>query len=238
MARRPGFLTVSYSGSGLETMDHEKRMVREKDVKFDGEDGSMEVTDVRLVWYKKPSRWGGVKKFGALAGAIAGAAILDGVGREVGGIGGRAIRGVGRGIGYAAVGTAISSWTRDSFYNKDSDGNTESIAVPLMAISTAEQSGKKLVVDLKAGGNMIFEFKQKKVIPSFKANILQAQQMGKCPYCGAKAGNASSCPQCGAPIEGGGGSGGGGSGGGAFCTNCGKSVPADAKFCGGCGQKV
>lgn len=218
-------------------MDHEKRMVHEKDVKFDNEDGSMEVTDVRLVWFKKPSRWGGAKKFGALAGAIAGAAILEGVGREVGGIGGRAIRGVGRGIGYAAVGTAISSWTRDSFYNKDSNGNTESIAIPLMAIATAEQSGNKLVVDLKAGGNMIFEFKQKKVIPSFKANITQAMQVGKCPYCGAKAGNAASCPQCGAPIEGGG-VGGESGGGGGFCTNCGQSIPAGAKFCGGCGQKA
>ena len=74
MSERPAFLSVSYSGSGLDTMSHEKRMVREKDVKFDGEDGSLELTDIRLVWYKKPSKWGSLKKVGAVAGAFAGAA--------------------------------------------------------------------------------------------------------------------------------------------------------------------
>ena len=62
MTDRPHFLSVSYSDRGLTTMDYEKKMVREKDVKFDGEDGSLEVTDVRIVWYKKPSRMGGFKK--------------------------------------------------------------------------------------------------------------------------------------------------------------------------------
>ncbi|TFF91370.1 zinc ribbon domain-containing protein [Candidatus Thorarchaeota archaeon] len=237
MADRPVFLTVSYGDKGLSTMKHEQKMIREDDVKFDGEDGILECTDVRLVWYKKPSRWGKVKKFGGLAGAIAGAAILDGVGRQMGGIGGRAVRGIGRGIGYAAVGTAISSWTRDSFYNKDEDGNTESIALPMIAMSNVAQSGKKLVVELKSGGNMIFEFKQKKVIPSVLANVKQAQNQGKCPFCGANAGNAVKCPNCGAPITGGGG-GGGSAAGGKFCTNCGEAVPADAKFCGKCGSPV
>lgn len=237
MADRPVFLNVSIGDSGLETMKHEQKMIREDDVKFDGEDGILEISTIRLVWYKKPSRWGKAKKFGGLAGAIAGAAILDGVGRQMGGIGGRAVRGIGRGIGYAAVGTAISSWTRDSFYNKDENGNTESIALPMLAISTAQQSGKNLVVDLKSGGNVVFEFKQKKVIPTVMANVTQAQSKGKCPFCGANAGNAAKCPNCGAPIEGGGG-GGAPSTGGKFCTNCGQTVPADAKFCGKCGSPV
>jgi hypothetical protein len=215
---RPGFLMVTHGGSGLQTMDYERKMVREKDVKFDGEDGSLEVTDVRLVWIKAPKKTSGWKKFGAIAGAVAGAALLEGAGHQMGGIGGRALRSVGRGLGYAAVGTAISSWTRDSYYNKDKDGNTESIALPLIAISNAAQSGNKLVVDLKAGGNMQFEFKQKKVIPSVVANLSSAQDAGKCPYCGAGAGNAAACPNCGAPLGGSGGGGGGhahGSGGGA-----------------------
>jgi len=208
MSNRPGFLTVSYGGSGLETMNYEKKMVREKDVKFDGEDGSIELTDVRLVWIKAPKKTSGWKKFGAIAGAVAGAALLEGVGGQMGGIGGRALRSVGRGLGYAAVGTAISSWHMDSYYNKDKDGNTESIALPLMAISQANQSGNKLIVDLKAGGNMQFEFKQQKVIPSILANVNMAQNQGKCPYCGAAAGNAATCPQCGAPLGGTGGGGG------------------------------
>ncbi len=199
---------VTHDGSGLRTMDHERKMVREKDVKFDGEDGSLEVTDVRLVWYKAPKKTSGWKKFGAIAGAVAGAALLEGAGRQMGGIGGRALRSVGRGIGYAAVGTAVSSWTRDSYYNKDKDGNTESIALPLLAISQATQSGSKLIVELKAGGNMQFEFKQKKVIPGVVANVNTAQDQGKCPYCGAGAGNAATCPQCGAPLGGSGGGGG------------------------------
>jgi len=209
MSDRPGFLMVTHGGSGLQTMDHERKMVREKDVKFDGEDGSLELTDVRLVWYKAPKKKSGWKKFGALAGAVAGAALLEGAGRQMGGIGGHALRSVGRGLGYAAVGTAVSSWTRDSYYNKDDQGNTESIALPLIAITQATQSGKKLVVELKAGGNMQFEFKQDKVIPSVVANVNSAQDQGKCPYCGTGAGNAVSCPKCGAPLGGSGESGGG-----------------------------
>jgi len=214
MSDRPGFLMVTHGGSGLQTMDYERKMVREKDVKFDGEDGSLELTDVRLVWYKAPKKQSGFKKFGALAGAVAGAALLEGVGSQIGGIGGHAIRSVGRGIGYAAVGTAISSWTRDSYYNKDDKGNTESIALPLIAISNAAQSGKKLVVELKAGGNMQFEFKQDKVIPSVVANVNSAQDAGKCPYCGSSAGNAAECPKCGAPLGGSGAGGHAASGGG------------------------
>jgi hypothetical protein len=203
MTDRPHFLNVQYSGSGLTTMDYEKKMVREKDVKFDNEDGSIELTDVRLVWIKAPkkkSRW---KQFGAVAGAVAGAALLEGAGRQMGGIGGRMLRSAGRGIGYAAVGTAVSSWTRDSFYNKDKDGNTESLALPVAVISQATQSGNKLVVELKSGGAMQFEFKQKRVIPSIVANLSQAQDAGKCPYCGAGAAlNSVKCPQCGAPLGG------------------------------------
>ncbi|MHA2359280.1 MAG: zinc-ribbon domain-containing protein [Candidatus Thorarchaeota archaeon] len=256
MSDRPQFLTVSYSGSGLDTMKHERKMVREKDVKFDGEDGSIELTDVRIVWYKKPSRWGGAKKFGALAGAVAGAALLEGAGRQMGGLGRSVTRSLARGITYAAVGTAISSWTRDSYYNKDENGNTESMALPVIAISQATQSGNKLIVELKSGGDMQFHFKQKKVIPSVIANISSAQDAGKCPYCGTNAGNVPSCPNCGGIIEGGSGapaggagghdvtfqvtdhSGGGGSDSAGYCHNCGKGYPAGARFCGGCGQPI
>ena len=118
-----------------------------------------------------------------------------------------------------------------------------------MAISQATQSGKKLIVELKSGGNMQFEFKQSKVIPSVIANVNSAQNEGKCPYCGATAPNATACPKCGAPLEGGGGGpaqGGGESihihvpteGGGGFCTKCGQPLPAGSKFCGKCGQPV
>ena len=247
MGERPGFLTVTYSGSGLDTLGHEKKMVREKDVKFDGDDGSFELTDIRLVWIKKPSRWGSAKKFGAVAGAIAASVAVDAIGHQVGGVGGRAISRAGRLASYAAVGAAISTCSRDSYYNKDKDGNTETIAIPVLAVSNAAQSGNKLVVDLKSGGNMQFDFKQRKVIPSIIANITSAQDAGKCPYCGANAGNALACPKCGAPIEGGGGGPGPGgdsvtvtmgSGGDKFCTNCGNAVPADGKFCGKCGNQV
>ncbi|MHA2140613.1 MAG: zinc ribbon domain-containing protein [Candidatus Thorarchaeota archaeon] len=248
MSDRPQFLTVTYSDRGLDAMGHEKKMVREKDVKFDGEDGSIELTDIRLVWIKKPSRWGQAKKFGALAGAVAGAALLEGAGRQMGGMGGRAVRSLGRGLGFAAVGVAISSWSADSYYNKDKDGNTESLAIPLLAISQAAQSGNDLIIDLSSGGNMRFKFKQKRVIPSIMANISSAQDAGKCPYCGAgNASGANACSKCGAPLAGGGGGQAedhtesvtistGGAGG--FCTNCGQQYPAGAKFCGSCGQKV
>ena len=202
MSDRPGFLVVSQSGAGLQTMDYERKMVLAKDVKFAGEDGSLELTDVRLVWYKGPKKQSGLKKFGAIAGAVAGAALLEGAGRQLGGIGGSLVRGAGRGLGIVAVGTAVSRWTSDSFYNKDAKGNTESIAVPLLAIAQATQSGNRLIVELKAGGTMQFDFKENKMIPSIVANVDTAQDQGKCPYCGAGAGNASACPRCGAALGG------------------------------------
>lgn len=171
----------------------------------------------------------------------------------MGGVGRHVTRSLARGITYAAVGTAISSWTRDSYYNKDENGNTESMALPVIAISQVTQSGNKLIVELKSGGDMQFHFKQKKVITSIIANITSAQDAGKCPYCGTNAGNVASCPKCGGVIEGGGGSGaasggggvesvtiqtGGGSGAAGYCHNCGKAYPAGARFCGGCGQQV
>ncbi|MFW9800528.1 MAG: zinc ribbon domain-containing protein, partial [Candidatus Thorarchaeota archaeon] len=226
-----------YSGSGLTTMSHERKMVREKDVKFDNEDGSIELTDIRLVWIKKPSRWGAAKKFGALAGAVAGAAILEGIGREMGGVGGRAVRGIGRGLGFAAVGAAISSWSSDSFYNKDANGNTESLAIPLMAISQVAQSGNDLIVSLKSGGNMRFRFRQKRVIPSIMANVSAAQNEGKCPYCGSSnSPGAAACQKCGAPIEGGGG--GAAAAGAGFCRNCGAPMDPGDRFCGKCGARA
>jgi len=241
-------------------MNYERKMVREKDVKFDGEDGSLELTDVRLVWYKKPSG-GGWKKWGAIAGAVAGAALLEGAGRQMGGIGRHVTRSLARGITYAAVGTAISSWTADSYYNKDQNGNTESLALPLLAISQVTQSDNRLIVELKSGGDMQFHFKQKKVIPSIIANVSSAQTQGKCPYCGTNAGNVPSCPNCGGVIEGGapahdsrahgGGAGsftiqyqdrdGDGVPDGAqagFCMNCGTPYPQGARFCNGCGHRV
>ena len=239
MTGRPTFLQVSYSGSGLDTLGHEKKMIREKDVKFDNEDGSLELTDIRLVWIKKPSKWGGLKKVGAVAGALAAAAAVDMVGDSIGGRTGRAISRTGHRMGYLAVGAAISSWTMDSYYNKDKDGNTESIALPIVAIGQAAQSGDRLVIELKSGGNMQFKFKQKKVIPSIIANITSAQQKGKCPFCGTSAGNANKCPNCGAALEGGGGApASGDSSGNQFCTNCGNPAPPDGKFCGKCGSPL
>ena len=78
----------------------------------------------------------------------------------MGGVGRHVTRSLARGITYAAVGTAISSWTADSYYNKDEKGNTESMALPLIAISNASQSGDRLIVELKSGGSMDFKFKQ------------------------------------------------------------------------------
>ncbi|UCE10925.1 MAG: zinc ribbon domain-containing protein [Candidatus Thorarchaeota archaeon] len=237
MSERPGFLSVSVSGSGLSTMGHESKMIREKDVKFDGEDGSLEVTDIRIVWMKKPSRWGAVKKGALIGGAILGAAALASAGRGRG-VGDALARGLSRGLAYAAIGVAISSWNQDSYYNKDKDGNTESIAIPVLAISNAQQTGNDLIVELKSGGHMRFSFRQKKVIPSVVANLTSAREQGKCPYCGARAGHAASCPNCGAPIDTGGApTVGPAATGGGFCTNCGNPMDPGDRFCGKCGHR-
>ena len=65
---------------------------------------------------------------------------------------------------------------------------------------------------------MQFEFKQKNVIPSVVANVNTAQDQGKCPYCGTGAGNAVSCPKCGAPLGGSGEGASSGGGGAAHVT--------------------
>ena len=253
MSQRPGFMSVSFSDSGLTTMGHERKMIREDDVKFEGQDGILELTDVRVVWYKKPERKESLKKFAAIAGAVAGAALLEGMGSRDRGIGGQVMRSAGRGLAAAAVFGAISSWSQDSFVNKDARGNAESIALPIIAISQAQAMGNKLVLPLKSGGDMRFEFKQPKLITAFVANISAARDQGKCPYCGSPSRGLAMCPQCGAPLEGGGGAGAvssgpapgttftvptqpGGQGG--YCTNCGQPLPAGAKFCSRCGQRV
>lgn len=238
--RPPGFLHVSFGDNNrLQTMQHEDTMVREENVKFDGEDGTIQLTDVRLVWKKKPSRWGKLKKVGGIAGAIAGAAALSAIGSEVGGVGGRALRRFGRGMGAAAVLGAVTSWNRDSYINKTEDGDTDSVAVPVIAIAQAQQSGDELIIELQSGGNMRFDFKQKKVIPTIVANIRGAKEKGKCPYCGAGTAGNLKCPQCGAPLQPGAeadeptSSGGDG-----FCTKCGEPYSAGDKFCGKCGSPL
>ncbi len=178
-------------------------MIREEDVKFEGEEGNLELTDVRLVWYKNPSHSAGLKKFAVIAGAVAGAALLEGMGSQVKGIGGAAMRSAGRGLGVAAVFGALSSWNQDSFVNKDANGHAESVALPLVAFAQAQIMGDKLVLPLKSGGDMRFEFKHPKLITAFIANINAAQEQGKCPYCGAPSRGLTSCAQCGAPLEGG-----------------------------------
>lgn len=166
------------------------------------------------------------------------------------------MRGAGRGLGAAAIFGAISSMTQDSFVNKDEHGNAESIALPIIAISQAQVIGKTLVLLLKSGGDMRFEFKQPKLITAFVANISAAQAEGKCPYCGSPSRGSSSCPQCGAPLQGGGAAaaprepaGGttftvssqpalqqGGRGG--FCPQCGQPVRVGSRFCDSCGQRL
>jgi len=221
-------------------MNHEETMVQEGSVKFDGEDGSIQLTDVRIVWKKKPSRWGKLKKVGGIAGAIAGAAALSAIGSEVGGVGGRALRRFGRGMGAAAVLGAVTSWNRDSYINKTEDGDTDSVAVPVIAIAQAQQSGDELIIELQSGGNMRFEFKQKKVIPTLIANIRSAKEKGKCPYCGAATAGKLSCPQCGAPLQPGAETTQPptGSDDRSFCTECGEPYSAGDKFCGKCGSPL
>jgi membrane protease subunit (stomatin/prohibitin family) len=59
----------------------------------------------------------------------------------------------------------------------------------------------------------------------------QSQSVGECPHCGAKAGGAKFCPECGKPLavaaakE-------------KFCAECGAKVKPDAKFCPECGKPV
>ncbi|MGQ9721185.1 MAG: zinc ribbon domain-containing protein [Candidatus Jordarchaeum sp.] len=204
---RPFFLGVGFDQSGqFSPLNYESVGTRLDNVKFDKEWGTLMVSDIRVVWYKKRSGSGKSLLKGALAATalgIAGSVAGDLVGRSVGGWAGRIADHVITSAGYAASsGIIFNAMTGNDFMNFSQDGKLDSIAVPLASIKDATTDKKGLTLVLESGDTMRFEVKNVNTLPAIKAMIISKKKEGKCPYCGAiVAPGNTSCQSCGAPVR-------------------------------------
>lgn len=258
---RPVFLNVGFDQNGhFIPLNYEHVSTTVDNVKFDKDWGTLTVSDVRIVWYKKRSMGKAILK-GALAAAAVGAAgTIAGqvLGRSAGGWAGniaqRAITGVGFTFGSGLI---LSAMSGNDFMNLSRDGKLDSIAIPLASVKDVQSDNKGLTVILESGDSMRFEVKNTKFLPAIKATIKTKKDEGKCPYCGAAIPlGKTSCQSCGAPVRGSivspgsarTSSAGGGSQLGVQgpvdqatqttrCPSCGKQVPL-AKFCFECGTPL
>jgi hypothetical protein len=254
----PIFLGVGFDQSGQFTpLNYESLATRLDKVKFDKEWGTLLVSDVRIVWYKK--RGGSGKSFlkGALAATalgIAGSVAGDVVGGAIGGWAGHIADRAITSAGYAASsGIMFNAMTGNDFMNLSQDGKLDSIAIPLASVKDATSDKNGLTIVLESGDTMRFEVKNVKALPAIKAMIISKKKEGKCPYCGAVvAPGNTSCQSCGAPVSGGPAPaaptrasmpnvtvqlGAQTPTAKAICPSCGKQVPL-TKFCCECGSPM
>jgi len=257
---RPSFLNVGFDQNGqFIPLTYEHISTTLDNVKFDKDWGTLTISDVRIVWYKKRSVGKAILK-GALAAAAVG--IASGVageivGRNVGGLAGhiarRAITGAGFAIGSGMI---LGAMTGNDFMNIGRDGKLESLAIPLASVKDVQSDSKGLTIILESGDSMRFEVKNLKALPAIKTTIKAKKDEGKCPYCGAviPQGNTS-CQSCGAPVRASTVPPGTARPPSAFgsqigaqgpasqtmqttrCPSCGKQVPL-AKFCFECGSPI
>jgi len=254
----PVFLNVGFDQRGeFVPLHYENIGTRLDNVKFEKERGTLVITDVRIVWYKK--RGGGGKSFlkGVLAatavgiaGSIAGDLVRNAVGGWAGSIADHAITSAG----YAATsGIMFNAMSGNDFMNFGKDGKLESLAIPLASVRDVTTDKKGLTIILESGDTLRFEAKNVKALPAIKSMIIAKKNEGKCPYCGAiiAPGNTS-CQSCGAPVRSPAGPaapqrptiptipmriGGQPSTPQTVCPTCGKRVPS-AKFCCECGAPM
>lgn len=204
---RPAFLNVGFDQNGqFIPLNYEHISTTLDNVKFDKDWGTLTVSDVRIVWYKKRSVGKALLK-GALAAAavgIASAAAGELVGRSMGGLAGNIARSAITGAGFAVgSGMILGAMTGNDFMNMGRDGKLDSLAIPLASVKDIQSDNKGFTVILESGDSMRFEVKNLKFLPAIKATIKAKKDEGKCPYCGAAipAGNTS-CQSCGAPVRG------------------------------------
>lgn len=256
---RPNFLNVGFDQNGqLIPLNYEHVSNTLDNVKFGKDWGTLTVSDVRIVWYKKKSMGKKILKGALVAAAIGAAAIAAGaagqaIGRSAGDFSGQIIRRAITGAG-AAIGTGLilGAMTGKDFMNTDKDGKLESLAIPLASVKDFITDNKGFTIILESGDSMRFDVKDTKFLPVIKATVKAKKDEGKCPYCGATIppGNTS-CQSCGAPVRGPiappgskappAGSPQIGVQGSATqttkCPSCGKQVPL-AKFCFECGSPI
>ena len=199
------FLNVAVQNGQFVPLGHEKVATAIDEVKFEGENGRLVVSDVRVVWYKQEKKKGG-GMFGGFAKAfavgVAGSAAA-GVARRHGGILGRA---VGRGIQHATDATAraivVQSLRGNDLITRGADGSAETLAIPLITIENVDSPNAKLIITLSGGDDIEFTSKKEKMFAIVEAQIEAARAKNKCPYCSAHIPNgATHCPNCAAAVR-------------------------------------
>jgi len=199
------FLNVSVQNGQLVPLGYENVETTVDEVKFEGNNGRLSVSDVRLIWYKieKPKGgglFGGFAK--ALAVGVAGSVAADAARRHGGIVGGA----LGRGIQHATHATAtaivIDTLSTNQMIARGDGGIAESLAIPLMTIDNIDSPGNKLVITLSSGENIEFECKKSQMFAVVEAQIESAKSKNKCPFCGTHVPSGQThCPHCAAPVK-------------------------------------
>lgn len=199
------FLNVAVQNGQFVPLGYEQVATAIDEVKFEGKNGRLIVSDVRVVWHKveKPKGgglFGGFAK--ALAVGVAGSA-LAGAARRHGGFAGRA---VGRGIQHATDATATAimfdTLASNQLIARAPDGSAETIAIPLISIDSVSSPQDKLIITLSVGDNLIFTSDKEKMFAVAEAQIQSAKTKNKCPFCGTHVPDGTThCPHCSAPVR-------------------------------------
>ncbi len=199
------FLNVAVQNGQLVPLGYENVSTTVEEVKFEGNNGRLAVSDVRLVWYKfeKPKGgglFGGFAK--ALAVGVAGSVAADAARRHGGFVG----RAVGRGIQHATQATAtaimINTMTTNQMIARGKGGIAESLAIPLMIIDNIDSPGNKLTITLSSGEDIEFESKKPQMFAIVEAHVEAAKIKNKCPFCGTHVPSGQThCPHCAAPVQ-------------------------------------
>lgn len=199
------FLNVSVQNGQLVPLGYENIATAIDEVKFEGKNGRLTVSDVRLVWYKVEKKRGG-GLFGGFAKALAvgvAGSVAAGAARRHGGFAGRALS---RGIRHATHATAtaivVDSLSSNDMIARGQGGDAESLAIPLMVIDNIDSPQKKLVITLTSGENIEFEGKKPQMFAVIEAQIEAAKTKNKCPFCGTNVPSGEThCPHCAAPVR-------------------------------------
>jgi predicted RNA-binding Zn-ribbon protein involved in translation (DUF1610 family) len=174
------------------------------DVEFEKKDGYLVVSDIRVVWYKKPKSASGGMLKGFLKAAAVGAAgaAIGGELRSRGGFVGNIVgRGVQTATGATATAIAFDAMGRNQVVHRTPDGSAETMAIPLPTIKNATVEKDMLTITLTTGDQIVFKSSKAQMLSVAVAQIQTVKQQNNCSFCGAAIPQGSThCPNCGAAV--------------------------------------
>jgi len=174
------------------------------DVQFEKSSGYLVVSDIRVVWHKKPRALSGGMLGGFLKAAAVGAAgaAIGGQLRSHGGFVGNVVgRGVQTATGATATAIAFNAMRANQLVHRAPDGSAETMAIPLPTIKNATVEKDMLIILLTTGDQIVFKSSKSKMFSVAAAQIKSAKQQSNCSFCGAAIPpGATHCPNCGAAV--------------------------------------